>query len=318
MLYKNRTYSLIRWPLLVCLIFATLITGCGKHKDEPIKVSLTKMDKVSPRQINSSTSKPKPIRIAISGMISPVAAFSLYKELLDYISTKLARPVELVQRSTYKEVNNLVNDNKIDAAFVCSGAYVAGKANFGMEALVVPIVNGASVYYSYIIVPRQSEVTSLSGLRGKRFAFADPMCSSGKLAPTFMIKQLGSDIDSFFASYIFTHSHDRSIEMVAYGLVDGAAVDSRIWQYVSRKNAKLTAETRIIAKSRPYGLPPFVVGSRIDKNLKNKLRILLLNLHNDPKGAKILKKLFIDKFIPADDSSYESIRKMIKALAGGD
>jgi phosphonate transport system substrate-binding protein len=98
--------------------------------------------------------------------------------------------------------------------------------------------------------------------------------------------------------------------MVAYGLVDGAAVDGLIWQYVNRKNPKLTSETKIIAQSEPYGIPPLVVSRKIDKALKIKLRDLMLNLHNDPKGAKILKEIFIDKFVPADDSSYNSIRKM--------
>ncbi len=309
-------YRFIKWLLLICLLFSSLIIGCERHRDEPIKVSLTKTEE-STTVHTDDAGKPGTLKIAVSGIISPVETFSLYKELLDYISVKLAMPVEFVQRSTYAEVNNLVKDNKIDAAFVCSGAYVDGHVRFGMEALVAPVVNGESVYYSYIIVPRRSKAASLADLRGKRFAFTDPMSNTGKLAPTYMVKQLGADIDTFFDSYIFTHNHDRSIEMVAYGLVDGAAVDGLIWQYVNRKNPKLTRTTRIIAKSEPYGIPPFVVGNGMDHNLKINLRDLLLNMHRDPGGVKILKKLFIDKFIPADDRSYDSIRKMTRAIKDG-
>jgi phosphonate transport system substrate-binding protein len=298
-----------RWSLLFCLLFASLLIGCERHKEKPLKVSLTRMEKpssVSPVQ------QPQGIKIAVSGIISPVETFSLYKQLLDYMSRQLAMPVQFVQRSTYQEVNNLMRDNEIEAAFVCSGAYVDGHAQFGMQALVVPVVDGKTVYYSYIIVPKDSKAASLADLRGRRFAFTDHMSNTGKLAPTYMVRQLGANINSFFSSYIFTRSHDRSIDMVAHGLVDGAAVDSLIWGYISRKHPEITARTKIIGRSKPYGMPPFVVSREIDQGLKTKLRDILLNLDQNPTGRDILRQLAIDKFVPAVDSSYESIRQMSK------
>ncbi len=312
---KNPSHTIVvvplfQWTLFICLFFTLATIGCGRQKDVPIKISLAK--KKTTVKTASTINKQKSIKIAVSGIISPVETFSLYKELLNYISIKLKIPVEFVQRPSYKEVNNLVMNNSIDAAFVCSGAYVDGHKRFGMEALAVPVVNGESVYYSYIIVPKNSKATSLNDLRGKRFAFTDPMSNTGKLAPTYMVQQLGSDIDTFFGSYIFTHSHDRSIELIAYNLVDGAAVDGLIWQYVNHKRPKITQETKIIAKSEPYGIPPFVVRKDLAPELKEKLRNLLLNLDKTNNGLNILQKLFIDKFIPANDQSYDSIRNMVK------
>lgn len=76
---------------------------------------------------------------------------------------------------------NLLKNNEIDFAFVCGGAYIDGNSEFGMKILVAPEVNGNTTYHSYIIVHNNSNYTNLIDLRGKKFAFTDPLSNSGKL-----------------------------------------------------------------------------------------------------------------------------------------
>ncbi len=129
----------------------------------------------------------QPLRIAIAAVISHKETLILYKELLQYLSRRLGTQIKLIQRETYEEVNNMVRDMELDFAFVCSGAYVDGHDQFGMELLVAPVAYGEPTYRSYIIVPAASPANSLEDLRGKRFAFTDPMSNTGKLAPTYML-----------------------------------------------------------------------------------------------------------------------------------
>jgi pimeloyl-ACP methyl ester carboxylesterase len=49
---------------------------------------------------------------------------------------------------------------------------------------------GAAVYYSYIIVPEASPVRAFAELRGKSFAFTDPLSNTGKLVPTYMLARM--------------------------------------------------------------------------------------------------------------------------------
>ena len=163
-----------------------------------------------------------------------------------------------------------------------------------MELLVAPVADGEPSYHSYIIVTKSSRAETLEDLRRKRFAFTDPMSNTGKLAPTFMLAQLNENIDSFFKEYIFTYSHDRSIEMVAHSLVDGASVDGLIWEYMNSMDPTLTSQTKIIKKSEPFGIPPIVVPPLLDTKLKESLRNLFLNIHTDENGSKIIKKLYIE------------------------
>jgi len=300
--------------LIVSLAASLLIvdlTGC-KPKEETKEISLEKREALKPKE---TLSEKQPIRIAVGGMITPKEGFAYYRQLLDYIGEKLGKPVEFIDKEAYAEINDLLKSGHLDAAFVCSGPYVDGHDTFGLELLVAPQAYGKTVYYSYIIVPIDSPVKSFEELRGKVFAFSDPLSNTGKLVPTYMLAKMGETPDSFFSKYIYTHKHDKSIERVAQKLVDGAAVDSLIWEYANRINPEFTSKTKIIKKSPPYGIPPVAVPPGLDPELKEKIKNVLLKAHEDEKGKQILKHMMIDKFVVIDDSAFDTIREMKKWIS---
>jgi len=282
------------------------IASCSKET-EPLKISLEKRMLTS---TDAGNIREKHIRIAVGGMITPKEGLAYYKHFLDYIGEKIGEPVEFVDRNDYAEINTLLKKDDIDAAFICSGPYVDGHKDFGLELLAAPQVYGKTVYYSYIIAAKNSPINNFEGLRGKKFAFTDPLSNSGKLVPTFMLAKMNETPDTFFQNYIFTKSHDKAIKAVAQGIVDGAAVDSLIWEYLNRTNPEFTSKTKIIKISEPYAIPPVVVARGIDPKTKAKLKQIFLNAHKDAKGRALLNKMMIDKFIVIDDHAYDSVREM--------
>ncbi len=250
------------------------------------------------------------LRFAVGAMITPERTRDFYDELLRRIANLAGYRATLMQRRTYAEVNSLLAAGKVDIAYVCSGAYVLGNDEFGMEILAVPVVNGKPVYYSYILTHRDSAIKSFNDLKGHRFAFTDPDSNTGYLVPSYMVTQRGETPESFFRETFFTYSHDDSIRAVADGLADGAAVDSLIWDYFKTIDPLLTSRTRIISKSPPYGIPPFVVHPELDRTLKERLRNIVFALHKDEKAAPLLRQLQIDRFVAGEDSMYATVREM--------
>lgn len=256
------------------------------------------------------------VRIAVGGMITPKEGVAYYRDLLRYIQNAIGEKVEYVDREGYAEINEMLRTGKLEAAFVCSGPYVEGKKDFGLELLVAPQAYGAPVYYSYIIVPKESSYRSFNELRGKRFAFTDPLSNTGKLVPTYMLAKMNETPQSFFKEVIFTKSHDKSIKAVAQNIVDGAAIDSLIWEYMNATNPEFTSKTRILKKSPPYGIPPVAVPGNLSPARKTKLKQAFLNAHLDPKGREILQRMKIDKFVVIDDKAYDSVREMQNWIKG--
>jgi phosphonate transport system substrate-binding protein len=262
-----------------------------------------------------STDNP-PLRIAVAAMISPEETVSAYQELMDYIAGKLDRPVELKQRRTYQEVNDMLGTGKLDAAILCSGPYVHARRQYGIDLLAVPVIGGSPTYRSYVIVPSASQASSLLDLKGKRFAYTDPLSTSGRLYPVYAIMQAGQRPATFFAKTFFTYSHDNSIEAVAEGLADGAAVDSLIYNYLKRTHPDLVARTRVVQQSPPLGAQPVGAPRSLDPAVKRSLRAVFLGLDQDPAAQPILRKLGVDRFIPGNDRLYDSIREMLKVVEG--
>lgn len=251
------------------------------------------------------------LKIGVAAMISPKETVKYYREIVEYIGKKIGKPVEMVQRETYDEMDNLLEKGEVKIAFICSGPYVRDREKFGVELLVAPQSYGKPFYHAYIIVHKDSPVNSLAELKGKSFAFTDPKSNTGKLVPTYMIaKKFNTTPEQFFSKIIYTKSHDKSIEAVAKKVVDGASVDSLIYDYAAKKNPVYTSLTKIIEKSPPYGIPPVVVTKDFAPELKEKIKEAFLNMHNDPEGRRILDGIMVDKFIIPKDSDYNSVREM--------
>jgi phosphonate transport system substrate-binding protein len=267
-----------------------------------------------PPQERFSSSTVKPLRIGMGAMITPKEGFIYYSQLKDYIEKKLGQPVQLIDRGNYDEMNRLLETKEIDAAFVCAGPYVEGKDRFGMQLLAMPLVKGKPVYHSYIIVPAGSPAGKIEDLRGKTFAFTDPKSNTGKLVPTYMLAKMNETPQHFFGKVEFTYGHDKSIRAVAEGIVDGAAVDSLIWEYLALKSPEITSKTRILLRSEPYGIPPFVVRPGMDEGVKQRLLQILLHVAGDEEGRQILKGMMIDGFVAGDDRNYDTIRGMNRWL----
>jgi len=258
----------------------------------------------------------EPIKIGVAAMISPKETMRYYKQILDYVGTKIGRPVEMVQKENYDEMDGMLDRGDVTVAFVCSGPYVKDKAKFGAELLVAPQSYGQPFYHAYIIVNKDSPIKDLAGLKGKKFAFTDPKSNTGKIVPTYMVgKDFNTTPEKFFSEVIYTRSHDKSIEAVAKNMVDGASIDSLIYDYAAKKNPVYTQLTRIIRKSPAYGIPPVIVKKDMDPALKEALRKAFLSMHEDPAGKAILDGIMVDKFILPKDADYNSVRDMNDWLA---
>ena len=292
------------------LVFLLLFAGCGSSDTTVVDFTKTRPVARAGEQLEIEHS----LRVAVGAMISPKETFDYYRQILDYIGAHLGKDVQLIQRKTYGEINELFGKGEIDLGFVCSGPYATGREKYGFELLAIPQVQGSKFYHSYLIVNRDSPFKRLEDLRGRVFAFTDPESNTGKLVPTYWLSEMGERPETFFDRTIYTYSHDNSILAVARGLVDGATIDGLIWEYYNKKDPTFTSKTRIIKKSEPYGIPPLVVSRDSPEKLKEQIRHLLYSMHRDPEGREVLDELMIDRFVAPKEELYDTIRQMEERL----
>ncbi len=296
--------SAMNRSFLILTLSLVLLAACAPPRGEPI--DLNRLEPL-PTALRQET---VPLRVAIAAVLSPRGTVESYDPLLSYLQDRLNRPVELVQSATYAETNELIEAGAVDIAFVCTGAYITGAREFGMQLLAAPEVDGKTVYHSWLIVRTDSPAQSMADLRGKVFAFTDPLSFSGWSYPTYLVSELHERPETFFARTFFTYSHDSAIRAVAGGLADAAAVDSLIYTSLLEREPQLKTQVKVIHRSPAFGMPPVVVSPGIRPQLRAELQEIFLGLADDPQGRQVLQSLGIDRFVLVDDSAYESAREV--------
>ncbi len=299
-------------PCLVPLLIAAALAGCEAN---PFRTAV--VDSQGPRQRPAAppAAAPSPVlRFSVANIESPRDTYSSYTRLFERMGQLLHRRVEFEQRRTYREVNDLIISGQLDAALVCTGGYLdlQERAPHAVEVVAVPVVGGEQSYRSVIIVPAGSDVHQVSDLRGRRFGFTDELSFSGRLYALHLLRDQGFDPKRFFASVIFTGSHDRSIEAVAGGLVDGAAVHGGVLDLMQDRDPALQRRLRVIHRSPPLGAMPVVVSTRLPAAMRAQLREVLLGLDRDPDGAASLKLLRFDRFAEPIPGLYASAARILE------
>jgi phosphonate transport system substrate-binding protein len=299
-------------PGLALLGVALFLTACARPAYPVVRLQVSPQ----PPLISISPQNRATLRIAIAAILSPRTTYHVYENLAAYLEKRLGEPVEVTQRATYAETNELIRTRQVDLGFVCTGAYIQGRQEFGMELLAVPEINGERTYRSYIIVPADSPARRWEDLRGKVFAFTDPLSLSGYLSPLYLLRSAGETPDRFFARTLFTYSHENSIRAVGERWVDGAAVDSLVYEAMAQENPFYREHIRILWQSTPYGAPPVVVHPDLDPARKAQLQQVLLEMDRDPEGRATLALLGVNRFVLPDDRLYDSAREVVLAVGG--
>lgn len=266
-----------------------LLAGCSE-REEPQRVRLWAL--APPEVTVVEGGGPAPLRLAVALTISPQEGYHLYGDLAEALGQKIGRHVHLILRRTFSEVNDLARSRQAEAVHLCSRGFLQGLTDFGLTAIAVPVVTGRTRHPSYVIVSAESEIGSPGELKGKTFAFADPLCApepfpTGRGAPP---------PDGFFKRRLAITSHDRAIRAVAEGMVAGALVDGLTYRRLALAAPGQIATTKPIGETGPYMNPPIAVHPGLDPSVRRELERALLTLHEGQAGRAVLARLGIERF----------------------
>lgn len=285
---------------LLVLVVAALLAGCQSSPYREIAIELDGSAPLAP-YVEGSEQRSE-LRFAIAAMESPRDTYTGYSRLLERVGRELGVEVELVQRRTYQEINDLLLGGRLDVALVCTGGYVdlLRRAPDDIELLAVPVIDGETTYQSLVIVPESSAITSLDELEGKRFAFTDELSFSGHVYLDHLLRARGKEPERFFGSTIYTHGHDRSIKAVTRGIIDGAVVSSVVFSHQIEQKPSRASKVRVIHRSPRFGMMPVIASKRLPPAQRTRLQQVLLGLQLDVQAVSAMRFLRIDRFeVPA-------------------
>jgi phosphonate transport system substrate-binding protein len=309
----------LRFKSILCAAAIALLAfsgGCRAAADRPF-IDLEKTEPASETSAGSSQNgdNAKLLRIAVSPTLSQNDTIGAFREIAQFLGKKLDRQAVLLEKKSYSEINALLANGGADLAFLANGAYNAYAQVDEIEPLVMQVRFGVPYYYSYIIVPKDSPAAKLQDLRGKTFAFTDPLSFSGYLVPVYMLKQIGENPENLFSNYLFTYGHEKALQAVANQVVDGAAIGSHVYCESLEKGNGLAEKVKIIAVSEKSGTGPVVVRKSLGAEAIQVLREAFLHMHEEADLEEAMATVLVDYYIEPDETLYELPRKIIGELS---
>lgn len=225
----------------------------------------------------------------------------------------MGRPVQFVQRRSYRDALEMLRTGELDFSWTCSYSFLQAYDEGVADLVAAPVFEGKPLYRSYIIVHSDSPISTIKELEGKSFAYTDPDSNTGYLVPRAMISSLSANPDKFFRYTFFTWDHGQAIEAVAEKVADGASVDAYVWEFLASIRPQLTSRTKIIKRSNYFGFPPIVARRGLAPGLKAELAKALFSMRSDPEGQILLKQMLLDDFVDVPLSNYDSVRAIAPA-----
>ena len=95
-------------------------------------------------------------------------------------------------------INEMCASPENTIGFIPAQGYVLANDLCGVEIALKSIRFGYDVYWTQFIVPRDSEITSVEELAGKKWAYPDAASTSGFLVPSGLFTSLGIEVTDTF------------------------------------------------------------------------------------------------------------------------
>jgi phosphonate transport system substrate-binding protein len=239
----------------------------------------------------------------------------VYSAIADAVGESLGLSTELIVETDYENCRNDVND----VCFVCSLPYVHFEREGTAPAVPIaaPVLQGERyrdepIYFSDVIVAADSDIDTFADLRGRSWAFNEPLSQSGYGITRYHLVTLG-ETAGYFGEVIEAGFHESAIRMVRDGEVDASAIDSQVLGIEMRENPQLQDQLRIIDSLGPSTIQPVAVSKRFDERFRDDLRDILLGLHKREGFRRILDHGLVERFAPVGPESYDDIREMLEA-----
>lgn len=235
-----------------------------------------------------------------------------YLPLAEYLSNKIGVPVELTMLSRYGNIISTLKEASVDAAFMGSFTGALAISQLNVEFLARPVnMDGTSTYFGHIFVRKDSNISNVADMKGKTLVLVERATTAGYVFPMAYLNRHGiTDPGSYFKEYYFAGSHDAAIDAVLTGQADIGAAKNTIYDRFLQANPEAKNELVILAGSVRVPSNGLCVLPGLDKEVTEKLRAALLNLHNDPAGIPVLASLGAKRFVKTDRNDYQAVHDM--------
>lgn len=222
----------------------------------------------------------------------------------DAMEAQLGEEVEIrIQMSSdYVTALNALVKGEVDFARLGPASYVMGKTDQpALEPLAMENSHGSVSFEGMIVVRDDSNLFTISDLKGGSFAFVSERSTLGRFFAQAYLAKAGIKAADL-RNYDYVGDHEAVGLAVSSGRFDAGAMNRRIFDKLVNRGVRLRPIASFENVTRTW-----VARAGLPAKTKQSLRDALLGL-DDP---ELLKVLGFDGFLPADEAYFDATRRVI-------
>ena len=248
------------------------------------------------------------IRLVTVPRLSAAELQTIFAPLTEYLTREVGEKVTLVIPKDFDGVKDAVKAGKADIGFVNPLIYIQVKNSVNIEPLALSSeVKSGTRIRGIIIARKDSGITKLQDLKGKKFSFVDEDSPAGHIFQKLLLSRAGFDVKKDIVMLPYAKTHENVVTAVFNKTADAGGV--REEQLDKMKGTLDTSQLRIVGYTDYFPNWPFFATPSLKKETADKIRTALLKLKpNDPQNEKILGPMRLTGFIPVLDREYDDLR----------
>ncbi|HEV7319881.1 MAG TPA: phosphonate ABC transporter substrate-binding protein [Ensifer sp.] len=277
----------------------------------------------------------KEFRVGIIGGENEADRLRNFQCLVDKLPAAIGvEKVSLFPAADYDGVIQGLLGGTLDYAELGASGYAKiylAKADAVEPILTTVQTDGSTGYHSIMVARKDSGITKLEDLKGKKLGFADPDSTSGYLVPLVTLPEaIGAPVKEFFGETGFGGGHENLVLEVVKGTFDaGTTFGSGVGEFkdgYTSGNLKKMVDKGILDmndlvelwKSPLIPNGPIVVRSTMNDDMKAKFKQFMLDLpKTDAACFSAIQGGDFTGFTEVNSDFYKPIIDARKATIGG-
>ncbi len=154
-------------------------------------------------------------------------------------------------------------------------------------------------YYTVFFTHKDEGIKTIADLKGKKIAFEDPGSTTSFFVPLLVLKRHGLSTVQLSSprvssppdkvGYAFAGGEINVTMWVYKKLADAGAFSNLDWEDLDDAPKAFKDDLEILYATKPFPRAVELVRKGLNESVKERLRQILLNAHNDPEAKAVLK-----------------------------
>ena len=246
---------------------------------------------------------------------NPSEMVDMFNPLAQHLSRELGRPVKLETASNFKSFWEAVAAGRYHLVHYNQYHYVRSHKQFGYQVIAKNEEAHKSTVAGSLVVRKDSGIKSIQDFRGKKIVFGgDKQALVSYILPTYLLRQAGLKPGDYTED--FAQNPANVALTVFFHQADGGGIGDVVFQTPFVRDKVDATQMEYLVKGEQVPHLPWAVRADVPMAERRRIQQILLSVRDAADGETILNAGALTQLRVAEDSEYDSVRRIIRVVTG--